>query len=360
MRGDWAFALKAGIEASGGIADPPTNELWAIPLDRPGTAVRVAAWRSRGLGTEAWNSTVGLRKAFAPDGKRIVISAGQAVPGDAALHFRLAVLDIETGAVRVVGPDIADYWDPSWSPDGARIAFVRHERGQSRDDGVWSILADGSARRMTAAPSQGSSRTFAWSPDSGLVLVGTSGGQLASVDAASGQVIVFASGSWFTPTMLLSGDQIAFSSGRTRRFASGRLLTTRGLFEIAVGELRAGSDTVLFTHPDSNIIVDVPRWNPKTEEVLYRVRQTVRTTFYHVVTVKGGPPLMVGGPSGLPGVYLAEWTPDGSGIVYLQQVSTNTWHGQTVRMACLDGMRDAELANIAVAGLSDLFVLRYQ
>ena len=58
--------------------------------------------------------------------------------------------------------------EPSWSPDGATIAFTR-TGGEASGD-VWLVAADGSgARPLMAADPEGAQRGPAWSPDGSML-----------------------------------------------------------------------------------------------------------------------------------------------------------------------------------------------
>jgi len=105
---------------------------------------------------------------FSPDGSAIVFSADRR-QGKGTGLWRC---DIATGALERISPvprrpaHVADL-DPTYSPDGSRIAFVsnRHVASADRDDfDVYSIAADGSGlTRLTDDP--GSIREPSYSPD---------------------------------------------------------------------------------------------------------------------------------------------------------------------------------------------------
>jgi Tol biopolymer transport system component len=71
--------------------------------------------------------------SWSPDGSRLAFDDGHSV----------GIVDLATGLVHYVtaGTDDAD---PAWSPEGHQIAF-------ERDGGVWVMHADGSAQRRVAA-----------------------------------------------------------------------------------------------------------------------------------------------------------------------------------------------------------------
>jgi TolB protein len=96
--------------------------------------------------------------------------------GPIALHGRIAYS--HAGDVWVAHADgtharrlthrRGDEFDPSWSPDGRRIAYRDSRRGINRNDEIYVMDADGShARRLTHTPYNEWSPS--WSPDGALI-----------------------------------------------------------------------------------------------------------------------------------------------------------------------------------------------
>jgi TolB protein len=71
------------------------------------------------------------------------------------------VVDANGTSLRRLTTSPGDDFDPSWSPDGTRIAFRRERSGEPE---IWIMNADGTQqRRLTDGLSP------AWSPDGSLV-----------------------------------------------------------------------------------------------------------------------------------------------------------------------------------------------
>lgn len=124
------------------------DELHRVPL-AGGPAARLFA------GSAELNASF---PAPSPDGRRIAYYDER--------DDELWVADLATGArVNVSGNDFELDYMPTWSPDGARLAFASSRTG---DHDVYVVNADGTGlRQLTADPSPATHRDYApaWSPD---------------------------------------------------------------------------------------------------------------------------------------------------------------------------------------------------
>ena len=94
--------------------------------------------------------------SVAPDAKRLVLISYRG-PG---LRSQVWTYGLPSGPFRQLTETAEGAYDPAWSPDGTRIAYVVRDKG--RHD-VWVMGADGSdARQVTDA---GACRAPCWSPD---------------------------------------------------------------------------------------------------------------------------------------------------------------------------------------------------
>jgi serine/threonine protein kinase/dipeptidyl aminopeptidase/acylaminoacyl peptidase len=96
--------------------------------------------------------------AISDDGRQVAVSRGQ---GE---ESAIVVIPFEGGPGRVVAGSPAQELAPSWSPDGARLAFIRADSGGTRL--MVADYPDGTPRRIgSASPIQGATSALFWSAD---------------------------------------------------------------------------------------------------------------------------------------------------------------------------------------------------
>lgn len=151
----------------------------------------------------------------------IVIRAGGEVlpPPQASGMSRIAFAASPDGGIRVMRADGSGVqalsatrgeWNPSWSPDGSRIAF---DRGTGSADGpdIYVMNADGSGVRQLT-----SGTTFdanpVWSPD-GRKMAFYRDGSIWVMNAADGSAATKLTDSGAHPSWAPGGDRITFWSG---------------------------------------------------------------------------------------------------------------------------------------------------
>jgi len=112
-----------------------------------------------------------------------------------------------TGLTRLThspGPD----FDPSWSPDGTRIAFRSERSGEPE---IWVMNADGTEQRRVAA-----GLSPAWSPDGSLIAFAGASGSLSVIrpDGTGLRALPDTEGGEY-PSWSPDGTRIAFNSNLT-------------------------------------------------------------------------------------------------------------------------------------------------
>ncbi len=102
-----------------------------------------------------------------PDGRRVAYAVTTQSLADNRGTTRIWVADVATGRARVLPGEAGSDWQPRWSPDGTRLAFI-----STRDQGAQVWIADatgGGARRLTNLP-DGATDPL-WLPDGTALVV---------------------------------------------------------------------------------------------------------------------------------------------------------------------------------------------
>jgi Tol biopolymer transport system component len=265
---------------------------------------------------------------WSPDGRYLAYVVGKYF----LRRSSIAVLDVETGETQRLTSGSSDA-SPIWSPDGRRIAFLRFSQGSAA---LWVINHDGSDARAVTSPREGPWKPFrdpnvvfprpkvidpgtvvraiAWSPDSERIAfaVDPFGDQpevaIVPLDGEVEPIIL--EGSY--PSWSPDGNRLCL----VQRTSSGTRLVTISPDGTERDVITEGSAT----HT-------MPRWSPDGASILY-------------LSDEEGPPgkleLWVIGSDGSepkqittdateltghnPWELYPSWSPDGSLIVYLDQI----------------------------------------
>jgi TolB protein len=193
-----------------------------------------------------------------------------------------------TGLTRLThrpGPD----FDPSWSPDGRRIAYRSERRGEPE---IWVMNADGTGQRRLAA-----GLSPAWSPDGSLIAFsGRAGLSVMRPDGTGLRVLPDTQGGEY-PSWSPDSSRIAFNSNLT------------------------GDHVMYIAQADGSKVVDLSRvgegwqvdWSPDGRSILFTSHRDHPDNYTDVYVMR---------PDGSAvrrlthnRAYTPAWSPDGDHIV---------------------------------------------
>jgi Tol biopolymer transport system component len=181
------------------------SNLWVARPD--GTELRRLINRRGSAGSPSWS----------PDGRRIVFSEsvsyrrGKKLLHGSELFVATTRGELPNRAVKITRLPGSSNFDPTWSPDAARIAYVSSRRSHREND-LYVMNTNGSGqRRLTSR--RGCEEDPDWSPD-GIRLVfeaGCANPSIYTINTDGGAWRFVASGS--NPAWSPDGSRIAYLSG---------------------------------------------------------------------------------------------------------------------------------------------------
>ena len=210
---------------------------------------------------EDWNPS------WSPDGKRIAFSSnrdGHVIDG--LPTHEIYVMDADGGNQQNLTNDPNNDWEPSWSPNGKRIAFASRRDGNSE---IYVMDADGS-NQQNLTENRHDDRNPSWSPDGKrIVFSSVREGHFETKFGITDEIYVMDDDGMnqqrltenrrydWSPVWSPDGKRIAFSSDR-----KGDLQN----FEIYVMDADGGNEQRLTENRHDD---DWPSWSPHGKRIAF-------------------------------------------------------------------------------------------
>ena len=207
----------------------------------------------------------GFDPAWSPNGKKIAF-VREIVKNNNRVRGRIYTMNANGGGLkRLTNPKARDQ-DPAWSPNGKKIVFTRQP--DSGDSEIFRMNANGSnERRLTGNKTD--DYQPAWSPKgSRVAYIGGASTDILTMDARSGQSrkrLTRTSGrAEYNPNWSPTGKRLAFGAIDYQTY-------DYALFKIN----SSGGGEKPLTDPSSTFGGDEPAWSPDGKKIVYRLASGV-------------------------------------------------------------------------------------
>jgi Tol biopolymer transport system component len=247
-------------------------------------------------------SALYAQPSYSPDGKKIAYSYNPK-PGDSKSWSDIYVANVDgANPVRLTNTGTkGDNWYPVWSPDGSRIAFNSMRDGNTE---LYVMNADGS-NQIRLTNNRGWDGVPSWSPD---------GTKIAFQAERDGKYNIYSiSSTGGNETRLTTGDSDNF---RPSWSPDGK--------KIAFNSRRDGYTAIYLMNPDGSNPTRLntggeatwyPKWSPDGKQLLFVQYPGGRADIYAISIVSGEITNLTHLPPGWQ-IDNFNWSPDGNSIIY--------------------------------------------
>jgi len=324
--GCWGMGRQKGT-ITGDTGQPPPGKETTLASQRPVKKKVVRRRLTLGkLNQLTADNAICARPSWSPDGSKIVFhSTREPLLGEVAgeedkdqeeeeRDRDIWIMDRDGSNLKRLTSSSADDFDPVFSPDGKKIAYVSEENGS---EDIWIMNADGT-NKMYLTSDKGKERDPAWSPDGKMIayahLPFEKGGNfdiwVINVDGTGARRLTTSSANEAAPSWHPDGQHIAYHSDEG------------GNLDIYVIDIKGNS-------PPQKIIgtkmqESRPAWSPNGTKIAYNAWPELGTSEeaeIWVANIDGSSPyrLTKNPPNMNP-----SWSPDSTRIVF-QSKRTGSW-----------------------------------
>ncbi|HVF52941.1 MAG TPA: hypothetical protein VNC78_04960 [Actinomycetota bacterium] len=302
----FVVALALGLLPSPVSADASDGSILFSRYDPDSNTFSLYATRTDGseerrltdASLSAWDAT------FSPDGSHLVFSGAR--QGDTAIY----VMAADGTSLRKLTEGSVDL-EPGWSPDGARIVFVRRDSLIDEQSAVMTMLADGSEERAVTAATH-SHTDPSWSPDGTSILFtrlrsARRGWDVYVADAEGSSIrnLTAREGNDLAPEWSPTGDRIVYE----RHCACRRGADSSEIY--AMSPDGSGKERMMFNRSGDHL----PHWSPDGAWISF-LRCSGTSCGIYVMKATGRDKIELG--SGDQGGTPYVWAPDSSALSYSQ------------------------------------------
>ncbi len=268
--------------------------------------------------------------AWSPDGAKIAFSRTKIVVDDLFRRQVLGdiyVMNADGSEQRNLTDNMTSEWQPVWSPDGSRIAFIGGPNGKSD---IYVMNADGSGQLRLTSESAGDV-TPAWSPDGSRIAFvrtaeGDDGRYITNVDGTGSRMLsrigeLGGDPQWspdssrMTYTMTVTKPEDLFfpsesyvyvinADGTSRRRltefnASGAAWSPDGSKIVLLCRQQDNSDIYILNAEGTGVTrltnspenESSPAWSPDGSEIIYTVGELLGHTDIYLIDADGSAPI---------------------------------------------------------------------